>query len=107
MLLNAFEKRLVTGSLRRVVQRRLDAARLLKLGGRVEDGTVLEIGCGRGFGVEAALDLFGAKQVHAFADVMQLGGQEQREWTERGSVAAGQAPRIWSGYVDEFIFGSG
>lgn len=107
MLLNAFEKRLVTGSLRRVVQRRLDAARLLKLGGRVEDGTVLEIGCGRGFGVEAALDLFGAKQVHAFDDDPQMVGLAQRELTKRGLMAGVHAPRIWHGNVHEIQAASG
>jgi ubiquinone/menaquinone biosynthesis C-methylase UbiE len=107
VLLNAFEKRLVTGRLRRVVQRRLDAARLLKLGGRVNGGTVLEIGCGRGFGVEAALDLFGAKQVHAFDADREMVGLAQRELTRRGLMGGAHAPRIWHGNVHEIQAASG
>lgn len=107
MLLNAFEKRLVTGCLRRIVQRRLDATRLLKLGGPVDGGTVLEIGCGRGFGVEAALDIFGAKQVHAFDDDREMVGLAQRELTKRGLMGGAFAPRIWHGSVHQIQAPSG
>jgi ubiquinone/menaquinone biosynthesis C-methylase UbiE len=107
MLLNSFEKRLVTGRLRRFVQRRLDAARLRKLGGRVDGGTVLEIGCGRGFGVEAALDMFGAKQVHAFDSDREMVGLAQRELTQRRLMVGAHAPRIWHGSVQEIQAASG
>jgi SAM-dependent methyltransferase len=99
--LNSFERFLVTGKLRRLVLRRFDAARLLKLGGRVDGGTVLEIGCGRGFGVEAALDLFGAKQVHAFDADRDMVGLAQRELTQRRLMAGANAPRIWHGSANE------
>lgn len=107
MRLNSFEKRLVTGKLRRFVQRRLDAARLLRMGGTVEGGTVLEIGCGRGFGIEAALDLFGAKQVHAFDADRDMVGLAQRELTRRGLLGGSSAPRIWHGDVHEIQAASG
>lgn len=107
MLLNSFEKRLVTGKLRRFVQRHFDAARLLKLGGRVEGGTVLEIGCGRGFGVEAAMDIFGAKQVHAFDTDREMVGLAQRELTQRRLMIGANAPRIWHGSVQEIQAASG
>jgi 2-polyprenyl-3-methyl-5-hydroxy-6-metoxy-1,4-benzoquinol methylase len=92
---------------RRLVQRRLDATRLRKLGGRVDGGTVLEIGCGRGFGVEAALDMFGAKQVHAFDADREMVGLAQRELTQRRLMAGANAPRIWHGNVQEIQAGSG
>lgn len=107
MLLNSFEKRLVTGKLRRLVQRRLDATRLRKLGGRVDGGTVLEIGCGRGFGVEAALDMFGAKQVHAFDTDREMVGLAQRELTKRRLMVGANAPRIWHGSVQEIQAATG
>jgi ubiquinone/menaquinone biosynthesis C-methylase UbiE len=101
MRLNSFERRLVTGRLRRLVLRRVDAARLLRLGGRVDGGTVLEIGCGRGFGVEAAFDIFGAKHVHAFDADPDMVGLAQRELTRRGLMKGAAAPRIWHGMATE------
>jgi SAM-dependent methyltransferase len=66
MLLNRFEHWLLAHPLRDQVQLRLDAKRLLRLGGRVDGGRVLEIGCGRGAGIEAAFRVFGAATVDAF-----------------------------------------
>ena len=39
---------------------------LLRLGGPVQDGRVLEIGCGRGMGVDILFGEFGAASVEAF-----------------------------------------
>lgn len=66
MLLNRFEHWLLAHPLRDQVQLRLDARRLRRLGGRVDGGRVLEIGCGRGAGIEAAFRVFGADTVDAF-----------------------------------------
>ena len=52
--------------LRALIQRRFEAARLLRMGGPMEGGSALEIGCGRGVGVQLILDLFGADAVDAF-----------------------------------------
>jgi ubiquinone/menaquinone biosynthesis C-methylase UbiE len=42
------------------------ASWLERLGGRVEGGRVLEVGCGRGVGVQIILERFGAAAVEAF-----------------------------------------
>ena len=42
------------------------ASWLERLGGRVEGGRVLEVGCGRGAGVKIILERFGAAVVEAF-----------------------------------------
>src|SRR5215471_15890 len=42
------------------------ASWLERLGGRVEGGRVLEVGCGRGVGVKIILERFGAATVQAF-----------------------------------------
>lgn len=66
MKLNAIEKVLMNNPLRSVLQRRYEAPLLEKLGGRLEGGRALEIGCGRGVGTELILQRFGACEVHAF-----------------------------------------
>lgn len=51
---------------RAAVQRRFEAARLMRIGGAMEGGMALEIGCGRGIGAELILDIFGADTVDGF-----------------------------------------
>ena len=64
MKLNQIEKWMMNNPIRSRMQRR-EAALLLEMGGPVEDGTVLEVGCGRGVGTELILDMFGASRVDA------------------------------------------
>ena len=66
MKLNRVEKALMNNPVRALVQRRHEAALMESLGGRVEGGRVLEIGCGRGVGTEIIFERFGAREVHAF-----------------------------------------
>ena len=66
MLLNRFEYLLMNNPLRAAIQRRFEAPRLLELGGAGAGGTALELGCGRGVGAEAILDLFGVDMLDAF-----------------------------------------
>ncbi len=66
VLLNRFEYALMNNPLRALVQRYFEAARLLRMGGLVQGGAALEIGCGRGVGAGLILDLFGAGTVDAF-----------------------------------------
>lgn len=66
MLLNSIEFALMNNPLRAAIQRRLEAPRLLRMGGAMNGGRALELGCGRGVGTELILDLFGADRVDAF-----------------------------------------
>jgi ubiquinone/menaquinone biosynthesis C-methylase UbiE len=65
VLLNSLEYALMNNPIRAVVQRRIEAERLLRLGGPVR-GIALEIGCGQGVGAQLILDVFGADRVDAF-----------------------------------------
>jgi ubiquinone/menaquinone biosynthesis C-methylase UbiE len=51
--------------MRAFAQRRYVAPLLERLGGRVTGGRALEVGCGRGIGVEVILRRFGARSVEA------------------------------------------
>jgi ubiquinone/menaquinone biosynthesis C-methylase UbiE len=64
--LNAIETALMNNPVRAAIQRRSEAERLLAMGGRMRGGRALEVGCGRGVGVELILDVFGAGEVDAF-----------------------------------------
>lgn len=66
MRLNAVEFALMNNPLRAAVQRYLEAPRLLAMGGSMSGGRALEIGCGRGVGVELILARFCADRVDAF-----------------------------------------
>jgi ubiquinone/menaquinone biosynthesis C-methylase UbiE len=63
MLMNKAETALVNSAPRRWLQRAVEAPVLLRLGGRMAGGTALELGCGRGAGIELILDRFGAERV--------------------------------------------
>jgi len=66
MQLNLLEKALMNNPLRAALQRRFEARRLQRMGGKVHGAAVLEIGCGRGFGTRLLFEEFGAHRVHAF-----------------------------------------
>ena len=66
MLLNRVEKALMNNPVRSAVQRQIEARVLKELGGTMQGGTALEIGCGRGVGASVILDTFGAEFVDAF-----------------------------------------
>lgn len=50
----------------RSIMQKKEAQLMLQLGGDVKGGKVLEIGCGRGVGVEYIFDIFGPSHVEAF-----------------------------------------
>ena len=66
MLLNRLEFMLMNNPVRAVLQRHVEAPCFLRLGGSVRGGKALEVGCGRGVGVELILDVLGAGSVDAF-----------------------------------------
>lgn len=65
MLLNRLEKLAMNNPVRAWAQRSVEAPLLEALGGGVAGGRCLEIGCGRGVGVEIIFERFGAREVHA------------------------------------------
>ena len=66
MLLNRIEYFLMNNPIRAAIQRRVEARRLLRMGGAMEGGRALEVGCGRGVGAEIIFSVFGADSVDAF-----------------------------------------
>lgn len=97
MRLNAIEKLMMNNPVRAMVQRRFEASRLLSLGGRMEGGHALEIGCGRGVGVEIILERFGADRVDAFdvdPHMVELAGERLARFGDRVRVFVGDAARI-------------
>ena len=66
MRLNWLETKLMNNPVRAAAQRHLEVSRLLRMGGRMNGGRALEVGCGRGVGTELILETFGADHVDAF-----------------------------------------
>jgi len=92
MLLNRFEKALMNNAVRAAIQRHLEARQLLALGGRLNGGVALEVGCGRGVGVGVILERFGADRVDAFdLDPGMVALARQRVARHAGQV------RLWTG----------
>jgi ubiquinone/menaquinone biosynthesis C-methylase UbiE len=92
MRLNRVEFALMNNPVRAAVQRRVEAKRLLEMGGAMHGGKALEIGCGRGVGVEIILDLFGAERVDAFdLDSRMIDRAHRRLRSRKGQV------RLWTG----------
>ncbi len=78
MKLNWFEKLMMNSPFRPMKQRK-EAHQMLELGGIVRGGRILEIGCGRGVGVEIIFDTFDPSYVEAFDfDPDQFGLAKQR-----------------------------
>ena len=91
MQLNRLEKWMMNNPVRARMQRR-EARELLKMGGPVAGGHVLEVGCGRGVGTEIVLDVFGAARVDAFDLDPDMVRRAQQRLASRGDRV-----RIWQG----------
>ncbi len=92
MLLNKVEKLLMNNPVREAAQRYYEARRLRELGGRA-----LEIGCGRGVGVEIILEQFGADTVDAFdldPDMVRRAQARLERFGDRVSLWIGDATDI-------------
>ncbi len=92
MLLNRTEYALMNNPLRALIQRRFEAARLLRMGGPMDGGAALEMGCGRGVGVELILDVFGAESVDAFDLDPSMVSRARARLRDRGAQV-----RLWVG----------
>ena len=92
MRLNRVEFALMNNPVRAAIQRRVEARRLLEMGGPMGGGAALEIGCGRGVGVEIILDLFGAERVDAFDLDSRMIDRARRRLRSRSDRV-----RLWAG----------
>jgi len=92
VLLNRFEKAMMNNPVRAAVQRHLEARWLLALGGRMDGGRALEVGCGRGVGTEIILSEFGAGRVDAFDLDPHMVALARRRLARHGDRV-----RLWAG----------
>ncbi|MEW6532350.1 MAG: class I SAM-dependent methyltransferase [Thermodesulfobacteriota bacterium] len=111
MLLNKFEFLAMNNPLRSLIQRRFEAQRLLRMAGSRSAGHALEIGCGRGVGVDIIFDVFSAARVDAFdldPKMIDLAGKRLKGRGDKVSLWVGDASRIQapdSTYDTVFDFG--
>ena len=92
MILNRLEFVLMNNPIRAALQRHVEARRFLRMGGPLPGARALEIGCGRGVGVELILDVFGAAAVDAFDLDPRMVAIAQRRLGSRGPRV-----RLWVG----------
>lgn len=97
MLMNSVEKAMMNNPIRAALQRHFEMPRLLAMGGRVEGGRVLDVGCGRGVGTELFLSRSGAHHVDAFdldPDMVALARRRLRRHGDRVRVGVGDVEHI-------------
>lgn len=92
MLLNRIEYGLMNNPIRSALQRHFEARRLRHMGGVMSGGRALEVGCGRGIGIELILKVFGAGSVDAFDLDPRMVAQARARHSAKDSRA-----RIWVG----------
>lgn len=94
MLLNRIEYALMNNPVRAAIQKHVEARRLLRMGGAVDGGCALEVGCGRGVGTEIILGGFGVDSVDAFDLDPRMVAQARKRLSAYGSRV-----RLWIGDV--------
>jgi len=98
MKLNTAERWLVNNPARALVQHFYEIPLLRKLGGSVEGGHVLELGCGRGIGLPLLLTEFGAAKVYGIdldpQQVMRAQGRLQGRYEGRIHLAVASAEQL-------------
>ena len=102
MKLNFAERLLVNNPARALVQRYYEAPLLEKLGGRLDGARVLDVGCGRGVGVEILLQRFGAAQVYG----IDLDPQQIRRAQHRFAGQPDQRVNLTVASVEQLPFPS-
>lgn len=111
MMLNKFEFVAMNNPLRSFIQRRFEAQRLLNMASSRSAGHALEIGCGRGAGVDIIFDVFSAEKVDAFdldPKMIDLAGKRLEGRGDKVSLWVGDATYIQapdSTYDTVFDFG--
>jgi ubiquinone/menaquinone biosynthesis C-methylase UbiE len=112
MKLNVAEQLLVNNGVRALVQRFYEAPLLRKLGGPLPGGCFLEVGCGRGVGVELLLRQFQATRVYGVdLDPRQIERARKRLAGKYGSrmmlnvASAEQLPFMDASFDAVFDFG--
>ena len=96
MLLNRFERAMMNNPVRAAFQRHLEGRMLFEMGGPMEGGLALEVGCGRGVGTQIIFDRFKADRVHAFDLDPDMVALAQGRLRKRGD-----AVRLWAGTVTQ------
>jgi ubiquinone/menaquinone biosynthesis C-methylase UbiE len=98
MKLNFAEQLLVNNPFRAAIQMFYEGPLLRKLGGSVGGGTVLEIGCGQGAGVEVIFRLFDVSHVYGIdLDPIQVERAQKRvarKYAGRVTLKQGDAERL-------------
>lgn len=97
MILNNAEFALVNNRVRPAVLRWYEAPKLLRLGGRMQGGRALEVGCGGGYGLPLICELFGADRVDGFdldPRMVMLARSRQHRAHDRIHVWVGDAIAI-------------
>lgn len=97
MLLNRLEWLMMNNPVRAAAQRYLEVPRLLRMGGPMQGGRAVEVGCGRGVGTELILDRFGAESVDAFdldPSMVELARQRLHGRGDAVRVSVGDACKI-------------
>lgn len=97
MLLNRVGKVLMNNPIRASVQRYLEVRWLKELGGMLNGGTALEVGCGRGVGTRLILEEFGAERVDAFdldPHMVELARRQLAAHADRVRLWVGDVTRI-------------
>ncbi len=97
MKLNSLEFALVNNSLRAWSQRALETPLMIGARGALRGLRVLEVGCGRGVGVEILLEQLGAAQVAAFdldPKMVALAQKRVARFGQRARVFVGDAEHI-------------
>jgi ubiquinone/menaquinone biosynthesis C-methylase UbiE len=97
MLLNRAETVLMNNPIRAFIQRRFESRRLLALGGAMEGGRALEMGCGRGVGAQIIFEHFGADALDAFdldPRMVALARERLAPYGGRARLWVGDATRI-------------
>lgn len=100
MKLNLVEKLLVNNPARALMQRLYEGPLLRKLGGRLDGARVLDVGCGRGVGVQILLEQFGASQVYG----LDLDPQQVRRAQQRFAGKSEDRVVLAVGSVDKLPF---